>query len=368
MSGGVDSTVAASLLQEQGYHVEGLFMKNWDEDDDTEYCTARQDLADAARVCETLGVPLHTANFAAEYWDDVFESFLAEYMAGRTPNPDVACNREIKFKQFVDYAAILGADYIATGHYARWHQGHLCKGVDSNKDQTYFLQDVPIAQLKRCLFPLGELTKAEVRQRALQLGLHNHDRKDSTGICFIGERRFADFISQYATRPAGKIVDTQDRTIGHHSGLHQFTCGQRQGLNIGGVAGRAEAPWYVLHKDLGCERLVVTQDQTMLMGGWLRASEPNWLTAVELPMRCSAKVRYRQADQACTVSAAADGRVLVKFDAAQRALNAGQYVAFYQAEQLLGGARIDVVPNQFQQLKGVRPHQTTETENQITSA
>jgi len=344
MSGGVDSSVAAHLLVKQGYRVEGLFMKNWDEDDGTEYCTAIQDLADTQRVCDRLGVKLHTANFAAEYWDNVFEEFLVEYRACRTPNPDVLCNREIKFKQFVDYASALGGDFIATGHYARstgaGAQYRLCKAADAGKDQTYFLQAVPRAQLAKCLFPLGDWQKSQIRRLAAELGLHNHARKDSTGICFIGERRFSDFLERYIDADPGPIVDENRRRIGKHRGLHFYTIGQRQGINIGGIKGHREAPWYVAAKQVQSNELIVTQDPGLLHGRWLRADAVNWLVDVELPLRCRAKIRYRQHDQACRVYAAADGDLLVRFDDPQRAITPGQFVAFYQAEVMLGGARI----------------------------
>ena len=342
MSGGVDSSVAAYLLDQQGWQVEGLFMKNWDEDDGTEYCTAIEDLEDAQRACDRLGIPLHTANFAAEYWDSVFEDFLYEYQLGRTPNPDVLCNREIKFKHFTDYATRLGADAVATGHYARWiAPGVLGKAADHNKDQTYFLQAVPLEALQQCVFPLGDLCKEEVREVAKTAGLHNHARKDSTGICFIGERRFADFIEQYVKGEPGPIVDTQGRQLGTHRGLQSYTVGQRQGLNLGGIAGRPEAPWYVAAKSTIDNHLIVTQDNSELLSNWLRAGDANWLTEVKLPLSCQAKIRYRQPDQQCIVSAAADGRLLVQFDTAQRAVACGQYIAFYADDRLLGGARID---------------------------
>ncbi len=344
MSGGVDSSVAAALLLEAGYQVEGLFMKNWEEDDGTEYCTAIEDLADAERVCAKLGIPLHRANFAAEYWDNVFEDFLADYRALRTPNPDVLCNREIKFKQFVNYAERLGADYIATGHYARSATNadgyHLLKGVDGNKDQTYFLQAVPSRQLRKCLFPLGAWHKDDVRARAAALGLHNHKRKDSTGICFIGERRFSDFLERYIDDSPGPMIDPEGRTLGEHRGLHLYTKGQRQGLNLGGVRGRAERPWYVLDKDPSSNSLIVTQNENQLLGRWLRADDVNWLREITLPCRLQAKIRYRQSDQACRVSAAADGTALVVFDEPQRAITAGQFVAFYDGDEMVGGARI----------------------------
>ncbi len=319
-------------------------MKNWDEDDGTEYCTALADLADAQRVCDTLGIPLHTANFAAEYWDNVFEDFLTDYRAGRTPNPDILCNREIKFKQFVDYAERLGGDLIATGHYARsrgsGNDYRILKGRDDNKDQTYFLQAVPRAQLQKCLFPLGDWLKEDVRELAHTLGLHNHARKDSTGICFIGERRFADFLERYIHDNPGPIVDESQRHLGEHRGLHQYTIGQRQGINLGGLSGRKEAPWYVVAKHTSSNTLVVSQHTELLHGHWLRADTLNWLVDVSLPLRCTAKIRYRQVDQSCRLHAAADGTLLVRFDDPQRAIAPGQYVAFYADDVMLGGARI----------------------------
>lgn len=346
MSGGVDSSVAALLLLQEGYAVEGLFMKNWEEDDGTEYCTAKEDLADAQRVAERLGIALHLANFAAEYWDNVFEHFLAEYDAGRTPNPDVLCNREIKFKQFADYARALGADMIATGHYVRgaMQDGRfvLLKGVDENKDQSYFLQAVPAEELARCLFPLGALTKTEVRAIAAQAGFENSGKKDSTGICFIGERRFRDFLQRYLPSRPGPIKDTQAMTVGEHLGLAYYTLGQRQGLGIGGLAGRPEAPWYVVDKVTDGNTLVVSQSEEDLLSEWLAAGETNWLApAPELPRQCTAKVRYRQTDQPCLVSHRADGRLLVRFEQPQRAVTPGQYVCFYDGDVCLGGALIE---------------------------
>lgn len=355
MSGGVDSSVAAYLLQQQGYAVEGLFMKNWDEDDGTEYCTAIADLEDAQQVCDQLGIVLHTANFAAEYWDNVFSNFLNEYQNWRTPNPDILCNREIKFEQFVRYAETLGADYIATGHYVRRSPVPdndaeptaglddsitILKGSDTNKDQTYFLQAVPRHKLARCLFPLGDWQKPDIRRLAESLGLTNHRKKDSTGICFIGERRFADFLAQYIQDEPGPMTDRQGRVLGQHRGLHQYTIGQRQGINLGGLTGRPESPWYVLAKIPASNTLLVTQDATDLTGGWLRAREVNWLQQVDFPLQCSAKIRYRQQDQPCNVSPAADGSLLVRFEQPQRAITPGQYIAFYRDDELLGGANI----------------------------
>jgi len=347
MSGGVDSSVAALLLKKQGYRVLGLFMKNWDEDDGTEYCTAATDLLDADQVCHTLGIELHTANFAAEYWDNVFAEFLKEYEAGRTPNPDVLCNREIKFKQFMAYAETLGADLIATGHYARVEPGPtgqavLKKGLDSGKDQSYFLQAVPMEKLAHCLFPLGRMDKSEVRAIAEQAGFLNHRKKDSTGICFIGERRFEDFLAGYLPSEKGEMRDPNGELIGQHRGLAYYTIGQRQGLGIGGLKGRSEAPWFVADKRLQSNTLIVTQDPGHLNGCWLSVTEMNWLVPPPaLPMEAAAKIRYRQADQACRIAPRADGRLGVHFHTPQRAITPGQYACFYQGDICLGGGVIE---------------------------
>jgi len=345
MSGGVDSSVAAAHLLEQGYDVVGLFMKNWDEDDGTEYCSAVADFEDACEVANTLGIELTHANFAAEYWDQVFDAFLQEYAAGYTPNPDVLCNREIKFKQFADYADGLGADYIATGHYAQLIDGQLHKACDRNKDQTYFLQDVPLARLNRCLFPLGELTKDEVRKQARALGLANHSKKDSTGICFIGERRFADFLATYLPQTPGAILDENGKVLGEHQGAPYYTVGQRKGLGIGGTAGKTESPWYVAGKDLTSNTVTVTQDPAALLSDWLRVSDINWLTkdtkAPDLPQRLAAKVRYRQADQLTDITPAANGGYVLRFEQPQRAVAPGQYACLYDGQVCLGGGRIE---------------------------
>jgi len=349
MSGGVDSSVSALLLLEAGYRVEGLFMKNWDEDDGTEYCTAKADYADAQAVADRLGITLHGANFAAEYWDNVFEHFLAEYRAGRTPNPDILCNREIKFRAFLDYALHLGADCIATGHYARrgsddGGRATLLKGLDANKDQSYFLHAVGHEELDRTLFPLGELPKPQVRELAAGAGFVTHDKKDSTGICFIGERRFSDFLRQYLPARPGDILSLDGEHLGRHQGLMYHTIGQRQGLGIGGRAGRDEAPWYVVGKDLEANTLLVAQgnDHPALYRETLWTGAPTWVSgeAPPLPLRCAAKIRYRQADQACTVQADADG-LRVVFDTPQRAVTPGQSAVFYHGERCLGGASIE---------------------------
>ena len=347
MSGGVDSSVAALLLLERGVAVEGLFMKNWDEDDGTEYCTAQADFDDASEVARRLGIRLHAVNFAAEYWDNVFEDFLAEYRAGRTPNPDVLCNREIKFNVFADYARSLGATRVATGHYARARLGsngfELHKAVDAAKDQTYFLNAVPLQHLAACEFPLGDLLKTDVRSIARRAGLHNHARKDSTGICFIGERRFGDFLARFVESRPGTIVGTDGCTHGEHTGLHHYTIGQRQGIGIGGRMRRPELPWYVVDKRPETNTLIVSQDPRDLDSDWLATRAINWLipAAPSLPLRCTAKVRYRQTDQACTVRARADGGLWVDFDQPQRAATPGQYVCLYAGTQCLGGGVIE---------------------------
>ncbi|WP_317928844.1 tRNA 2-thiouridine(34) synthase MnmA [Halioxenophilus sp. WMMB6] len=359
MSGGVDSSVSALLLLQQGYQVEGLFMKNWDEDDGTEYCTAKADLADAQAVCDRLGIRLHTANFAAEYWDNVFEHFLAEYQAGRTPNPDILCNREIKFKVFLDYAQMLGADYIATGHYVRRadQDGHtyLLKGLDNNKDQSYFLHAVGETEFAKSLFPVGELEKPAVRALAEEHGLVTHNKKDSTGICFIGERRFKDFLEQYLPAQPGDIVDEHGHCLGQHAGLMYHTLGQRQGLGIGGVKGAGEAPWFVAEKRLESNQLVVVQGTAhpLLYKECLSANQILWINSnfpETTEFRCCVKTRYRQPDQWATVNIAnidslgndnSASELEVVFDEPQRAVTPGQAVVFYVGERCLGGATIE---------------------------
>ncbi|WP_444890179.1 tRNA 2-thiouridine(34) synthase MnmA [Microbulbifer sp. DLAB2-AA] len=349
MSGGVDSSVAALLLMEQGYQVEGLFMKNWDEDDGTEYCTAKTDLADAQAVCEKLGIKLHTANFAAEYWDHVFEYFLAEYKAGRTPNPDILCNREIKFKVFLEYAEVLGADAIATGHYTRRRdiegRTYLLKGLDGNKDQSYFLHAVGEGEFARSLFPLGELEKPEVRRIAEENGFITHNKKDSTGICFIGERRFKDFLEQYLPAQPGDMETPEGEIMGRHAGLMYHTIGQRQGLGIGGVKGAGEEPWYVVGKNLERNVLIVAQGahHPLLYATGLVAAQTHWINgaAPGESFRCQAKTRYRQPDQDCTIRVQKGGNLTVEFDEPQRAITPGQSLVLYDGEICLGGAVIE---------------------------
>ncbi len=348
MSGGVDSSVSAFLLLEQGYQVEGLFMKNWEEDDDTEYCTAREDLADAQAVCDKLGIKLHTANFAAEYWDNVFEHFLEEYKAGRTPNPDILCNREIKFKAFLEYAKVLGADFIATGHYVRRKDENdntlLLRGLDNNKDQSYFLHAVGHKEIQQSLFPVGELEKPEVRRIALEQGLATAKKKDSTGICFIGERRFKDFLQQYLPAQPGKVETAEGEVIGDHQGLMYYTLGQRQGIGIGGTKNHGTEPWYVVAKDLKRNVLIIGQggQHELLFSEAITCKDIFWINQAptEFPYRCVAKIRYRQADQACTVHKTKNGFVVI-FDEGQRAATPGQSAVFYNDEICLGGGVIE---------------------------
>jgi tRNA-specific 2-thiouridylase len=351
MSGGVDSSVAAYLLIEQGYEVEGLFMKNWEDDDKDGYCAAEQDLADAKAVCTKLGIALHSVNFAQVYWDKVFEYFLAEYQAGRTPNPDILCNKEIKFKAFLDYAIKLGADFIATGHYVQKSivngQAVLLKGKDRNKDQSYFLHAISQQALEKSLFPVGELLKPEVREIAENQGFINHDKKDSTGICFIGERKFKDFLSEYLLAKPGDIQTTTGDVIGKHDGLMYYTLGQRQGLKIGGLKQAEEKPWYVVDKDIERNSLIVAQGQEhpMLYSQGLICANIHWLQQdiPELPLQCMAKTRYRQHDQACIVSPQQTEGHCVMFSSPQRAVTPGQSIVFYAQNQCLGGAVIEQI-------------------------
>ncbi|NVK11707.1 MAG: tRNA 2-thiouridine(34) synthase MnmA [Gammaproteobacteria bacterium] len=353
MSGGVDSSVTAALLLEQGYDVEGLFMKNWDEDDGTEYCTAMEDLADAEAVAERLGIKLHTANFAAEYWDNVFEHFLEEYRAGRTPNPDILCNREIKFKVFLEYAEELGGDLIATGHYTRRRlrddgRAELLKGVDPNKDQSYFLHAVTGVEFAKTLFPVGDIEKPLVREIAEKYNFVTAKKKDSTGICFIGERRFSDFLATYLPHQPGQIVDLNGRVVGEHQGLMYYTYGQRQGLGIGGLAGVSDLPWFVSGKDLDNNRLIVVQgtDHPALFHDVLDASQITWINdAPKVGVKLSAKTRYRQPDQQCVITELTDDGLTVQFDEPQRAITPGQSVVFYENDVCLGGGVIERFSN-----------------------
>ena len=350
MSGGVDSSVSAFILQQQGYQVEGLFMKNWEEDDDTDYCTAAADLADAQAVCDKLGIKLHKINFAAEYWDNVFEHFLSEYKAGRTPNPDILCNKEIKFKAFLEYAAEdLGANYIATGHYVRRRgtddNAQLLRGLDANKDQSYFLYTLSSKQVGQSLFPVGDIEKPIVRAIAEELGLITAKKKDSTGICFIGERKFKDFLARYLPAQPGNIRTVEGDIIGRHDGLMYHTLGQRKGLGIGGVKGAGEEAWYVVEKDLVNNELIVAQghDHSALLSTGLIAQQLHWVDRqpIREPLRCTVKTRYRQTDVPCTIEPIDDESIKVIFDEPQIAVTPGQSAVFYLNEVCLGGGIIE---------------------------
>jgi len=344
MSGGVDSSVAALLLKRAGHDVVGLFMKNWEDDDDDEYCSTREDLIDAAAAADRIGIELEAVNFSAEYKDRVFAEFLREYAAGRTPNPDVLCNAEIKFKAFLDHAMRLGAERIATGHYARIQQKNnsfeLMKGLDAGKDQSYFLHRLNQAQLSRVMFPIGEMKKPEVRRIALEAGLPNHAKKDSTGICFIGERPFREFLNRYLPKKPGPIVNEKGKSLGEHIGLAFYTIGQRKGIGIGG-AGEA---WYVAGKDMKSNELIVVQghDHSLLLRKELKADDTNWISGKipEFPSTHAAKTRYRQADAPCTLTQAVDSEIKVDFPTPQWAVTPGQSVVLYDGEVCLGGGVI----------------------------
>ncbi|HET7657562.1 MAG TPA: tRNA 2-thiouridine(34) synthase MnmA [Bacillales bacterium] len=347
MSGGVDSSVAALLLKEQGYEVIGLFMKNWDDTDENGVCTATEDYHDVARVSHQIGIPYYAVNFEKEYWDKVFTYFLEEYKAGRTPNPDVMCNKEIKFKAFLEHALTLGADYVATGHYARvtYRDGHyrMLRGVDDNKDQTYFLNQLREEQLSRVMFPLGELPKPRVREIAREAGLATADKKDSTGICFIGERDFKTFLSQYLPAQPGEMKTFDGEVKGRHEGLMYYTIGQRQGLGIGGPGG----PWFAAGKDLEHNVLYVVEGyhNPKLYCEGLIADDVNWISGKpeEGSFSCTAKFRYRSADEKVTVKPVENGRFEVIFEEPQRAITPGQSVVFYKGEECLGGGTIDLI-------------------------
>ncbi len=349
LSGGVDSAVAALLLKQQGHDVVGLFMKNWEDDDDDEYCSTREDLVDAVSVAEAIGIEVDVVNFAAEYKDRVFASFLAEYRAGRTPNPDVLCNAEIKFKAFLDHAVASGAERIATGHYARIEERdgrlQLLKGADPLKDQSYFLHRLDQGQLARTLFPVGALRKSEVRAMARDAGLPNHAKKDSTGICFIGERPFREFLSRYLPREPGPIVTHDGRHLGSHNGLMYYTIGQRQGLGIGGRRDSVAGAWYVAGKDLVTNALTVVQghDDARLFSSRLVAADASWISG-EMPAAdapsLSAKTRYRQADASCRFAPAGADTFTLEFDQPQWAVTPGQSAVVYRGDLCLGGGVI----------------------------
>ena len=356
LSGGVDSAVTAWLLKRAGHEVVGIFMKNWEEDDDDEYCSSRQDFLDAASVADVIGIEIEHVNFAAEYKDRVFAEFLREYRGGRTPNPDVLCNAEIKFKAFLDHAVRLGAERIATGHYARVRASgsgrfELLKGLDGQKDQSYFLHRLSQAQLARTLFPIGELAKTEVRRIAAEIGLPNARKKDSTGICFIGERPFREFLNRYLASTPGPIEDDRGRTIGEHVGLSFYTLGQRKGIGIGGLkdpggfrVGGEHAPWFVARKDLARNVLHVVSghDHPWLLSHRLVADDAHWIAGAAPPLgRYAAKTRYRQADAACELrSGAAAGTIELVFERPQWAVTPGQSAVLYDGDVCLGGAVI----------------------------
>jgi tRNA-specific 2-thiouridylase len=354
LSGGVDSAVSAYLLQQQGHEVVAIFMKNWEDDDDSEYCSSNVDFVDAASVADVLGIEIEHVNFAAEYKDRVFAEFLREYQAGRTPNPDVLCNAEIKFKAFLDHAMRLGADKIATGHYARVRevagQTQLLKGLDPAKDQSYFLHRLNPAQLASTLFPVGELHKTEVRRIAAEIGLPNAKKKDSTGICFIGERPFREFLGRYLSQEPGPIKDATGRTIARHQGLSFYTLGQRQGLGIGGVKARGaqkgggeHAPWFVARKDLEKNTLWVVQghEHPWLLSSTLQADDLSWASGIApAPGRYAAKTRYRQADAACDLHYDDAGHMHLSFAEPQWAVTPGQSAVLYAGDICLGGGVI----------------------------
>ncbi|MDR1568121.1 MAG: tRNA 2-thiouridine(34) synthase MnmA [Streptococcaceae bacterium] len=359
MSGGVDSSVAALLLKEQGYDVIGIFMKNWDDTDEFGVCTATEDYKDVARVADQIGIPYYSINFEQEYWDRVFQYFLAEYRAGRTPNPDVMCNKEIKFKAFLDYALELGADYVATGHYARVSRDaagvvHMLRGIDDNKDQTYFLSQLSQEQLQRVMFPLGEMRKPEVRAIAERAALATAKKKDSTGVCFIGEKNFKQFLSQYLPAQKGQMLTTDGVVMGAHDGLMYYTIGQRQGLGIGGTSESSE-PWFVVGKDLSQNILYVGQgfNHPALFSTSLKAREISFTKPYEktdFEFDCTAKFRYRQADVPVHVEIKGE-EAIVDFKAPVRAVTPGQAVVFYDGEECLGGGLIDHVYQEEQELQ-----------------
>lgn len=349
MSGGVDSSVAALLLKQQGYDVIGIFMKNWDEADEFGYCTASEDYEDVIKVCNQIGIPYYTVNFEKQYWDKVFTYFLEEYKRGRTPNPDVMCNKEIKFKAFLDHAMTLGADYLATGHYAQVdYEGgayRLLRGADSNKDQTYFLNALNQFQLSKAMFPIGHLPKPKVREIALEYNLATAKKKDSTGICFIGERNFKEFLSHYLPAQPGEIQTLDGEVKGRHDGLMYYTLGQRKGLGVGG-SGTGE-PWFVAGKDLQKNVLYIVQGEKhpALFSEGLLATDVNWIKGQSpaSPLKCTAKFRYRQQDNGVTVLMTSDTTCKVVFDVPQSAITPGQAVVFYDGEVCLGGGIIDRV-------------------------
>ncbi|HHW4669862.1 MAG TPA: tRNA 2-thiouridine(34) synthase MnmA [Xylella fastidiosa subsp. multiplex] len=367
MSGGVDSSVAAWRLNSQREAIAGLFMRNWT-DDGNGQCHAEEDRRDAVAVCGILGIAFHFRDFSHEYWQEVFTHFLAEYANGRTSNPDVLCNREIKFKHFLETARELGADRIATGHYARIEhyrqRWHLLRGADRSKDQSYFLHQLGQEQLAATLFPIGDLEKQQLRQLAHQTGLPTHAKKDSTGICFIGERNFREFLKQYLPAQPGEIRDPQEQRIAEHPGVFYFTLGQRQGLNIGGVRNRPPSPWYVIGKDLATNVLYVDQhrDSPFLQSRWLRSEPAHWVSGSPPAhtFTCTAQTRYRQADEPCKVTVRNDGSLDVDFTRTQWAVTPGQSLVLYDGNECLGGA---VIATTDAPLERKRARNLSKTEN-----
>jgi len=354
LSGGVDSAVSAWLLKEQGYRVSGVFMVNWAEDEEG-YCSSAEDFQSARAVADELDIPLHRVDFSAEYRERVFAHFLAGYQAGKTPNPDVLCNREVKFQPFREHALRLGADFVATGHYARIEHTDegpkLLRSADENKDQTYFLAAVAREHFEQVLFPLGALTKPQVRKIATRAGLPNHQRKDSTGICFIGEREFRAFLAQYLKPNPGMIEDDAGSVVGEHRGLMFHTLGQRRGLAIGGQKGALESPWYVIDKDIPRNALIVSQnaEHPRLLSRRVVTQAFHWIRRPQpLPAQLQARIRHRQALQDCSASIHADGSVAVQFTQLQRAAVSGQYVALYDGEECLGSGEIEMVTSEAQ--------------------
>lgn len=354
MSGGVDSSVAALLLKEQGYDVIGIFMKNWDDTDENGVCTATEDYDDVIRVCNQIGIPYYAVNFEKQYWDKVFTYFLDEYKAGRTPNPDVMCNKEIKFKAFLDHAMSLGADYLATGHYARVEKRDgevkMLRGLDENKDQTYFLNQLSQDQLEKVMFPIGDIEKSKVREIAAKANLATATKKDSTGICFIGERNFKEFLGNYLPAQPGNMETFDGKVVGKHDGLMYYTIGQRHGLGIGGSG----EPWFAIGKDLKRNVLYVGQGfhHEKLYSDSIIAVNTGWVSNKEMPktFECTAKFRYRQPDNKVTVELLEDGNVKVIFHEPIRAITPGQAVVFYNGDECLGGGTIDKVFNNGKQL------------------
>lgn len=346
LSGGVDSSVSAYLLKQAGYDVHAVFMKNWEGDDTDAHCTSEADLNDALAIAQKLELPLNTINFANEYWDKVFTHFLDEYRKGRTPNPDILCNKEIKFKAFLDYALAQGADYIATGHYVQRRfedeKTQLMKAKDRGKDQTYFLYAIDQHALSKTLFPIGQYLKNEVRQIALEKGLITHDKKDSTGICFIGERRFKPFLKEFLLAQKGEIHTPEGQVIGEHDGIMYYTLGQRQGLHIGGVKNAMDAPWYVVDKNIDANILIVAQgEHPLLYSQGLICSDANWFHTPSFPLECQIKTRYRQEEVHALVTQTNENEYCVMFSDPIRAITPGQSVVFYYKNQCLGGAIID---------------------------